>query len=95
MDIKEVYEKYKHMDRVFSEGGTTFEAFVIRALWGAIKEELEAGRTEKALAAIRDYDPWVECEFECDPNPSDAFEQSSRYVKEFVTGLLKNEKEKQ
>ena len=48
---------------------------------------------EELVAQLRQYDPWVPVNGECDTNPSDAFEQGANIVKEQAERLLKGVKE--
>jgi hypothetical protein len=42
MELKEVYERYKHLDIVLSDPvGESFEWALIRDLWVAIKEHVQ------------------------------------------------------
>lgn len=47
MDIKEVYEKWKHCDRLFSDKkwlSVNWQGEVLYDLWQAIKEHCEEGK---------------------------------------------------
>ncbi len=47
MELKEVYEKYKHLDIVLSDPvGESFEWELIRDLWVAIKEHVQEASNE-------------------------------------------------
>lgn len=49
MTIQEVYEKYKHMDELFSRPSDTEDEvnyFIIHDLWVAIKEQVKENKTQ-------------------------------------------------
>ncbi len=44
---------------------------------------------EELVAQLRQFDPWAPIDNECDPKPSDAFEQGANIVKAEAERLLK------
>ena len=45
------------------------------------------------VAQLLKFDPWEPIDGECDPNPSDAFEQGANIIKDEAVRLLKGVKD--